>query len=100
MLPDQTIMGHTMIAIYTKYIPATDRKGSRIKAYDVPMNGDKMRSVSISYPHELSGEMVHFEAVKAFVAKHLKYAPSLDEMRYGNAPNGYVFCFAQSIVGK
>jgi hypothetical protein len=89
-----------MIAIYTRFIPATNTRGSRIKAYDVPQTGDKMRTVSIPYPHELHGEMVHFEAVKAFVAKHLKYAPSLDKMRYGNAPDGYVFVFANSIVGE
>ena len=89
-----------MIAIYTKYIPATNTLGSRIKAYDIPNNGGKQRSISIPYPHELSGEMVHFEAVKVFKEKYLPYSPSLTDMRYGNAPNGYVFCFAESIVGK
>ena len=89
-----------MIAIYTKYVPATNTRGSRIQAYDIPMGQDKRRTVSIPYPYELSGELVHFEAVKLFAEKHLKYAPSLDNMRYGNAPNGYVFCFDKSIIGQ
>ena len=83
-----------MIAIYTKYLPATNTTPSRIKAFTLASG----QSATVPYDHNLSGEMVHFEAVKAFAAKHLAYAPSLDQMRYGDAPNGYVFCFACSIV--
>ena len=86
-----------MIAIHTKYLPVTNNRGSRIKAYS-----SDGRSVTIPYPHELSSEIAHFEAVKLFVSKHLKYPPSLEDMRYGDTADGkgYVFCFADSIVGK
>ena len=39
-----------MTAILTKYLGPTDHKGARIKAWSV--GG---RSVTIPYPHELSG---------------------------------------------
>lgn len=52
-----------MQAIVTKYLPATDTKGSRIKA------SCGRGSITIPYPHELSGEAVHRYAVDALLAK-------------------------------
>ena len=52
-----------MQAIITKYLPSTDRRGSRIKA--TCSSG----SVTIPYPHELSGQAVHRAAADALVAK-------------------------------
>lgn len=85
-----------MIAIHTKYIGASNTRGARIKAY----TGMGL-SASISYPYELSYELCHFEAVKALVAKHgLDW--NITDMRFGDSADGkgYVFCFANSIVGK
>ena len=59
-----------MIAIHTKYIPPTNTKGSRIKAYTVGYGEQKGFNVTISYPHEHSYEVSHFQAVKALVEKH------------------------------
>jgi hypothetical protein len=84
-----------MIAIHTKYLPCTNTKGSRIKAYT--FSG---LSATVPYPHELSGEAVHFAAVKELIRKHeLKW--NIDDMRFGGSADGkgYVFCFADSIVG-
>jgi hypothetical protein len=81
-----------MIAIQTKYLGPTNTRGARIKAWT-----DSGFSASISYPHEFSHELCHFQAVKALIAKH-KLDWNLDEMRYGGTDNGYVFCFAHSIV--
>lgn len=81
-----------MIAIQTKYIRPTNSRGSRIKAWT--SNG---HSVTISYPHEYSHETCHFQAVKALVEKH-KADWDLTDMRYGGTEDGYVFCFAHSIV--
>ena len=53
-------------AIVTKYLSATNTKGSRIKATVPNTNW----SVTVSYDHSYSYEMVHFEAVKALVAKY------------------------------
>ena len=45
-----------MQAIQTKYLPATNTLGSRIKATC------ERGSITIDYPHELSGDAVHREA--------------------------------------
>ena len=84
-----------MIAIHTKYLSPTNTRGSRIKAYTTAG-----LSAFIAYPHELSYELAHFEAVKALVQKHgLEW--DLADMRFGDSADGkgYVFCFADSIVG-
>lgn len=51
--------------IRTKYIPATNTKGARIKATFAN------RTKSIPYPYELSGEAVHKKAAWAWVEQHL-----------------------------
>jgi hypothetical protein len=81
-----------MIAIQTKYLGPTNSRGSRIKAWTYTG-----RSVTISYPHEYSHEVCHFQAVKALIENHgLDW--DLTDMRYGGTEDGYVFCFANSIV--
>ena len=52
-----------MQAIQTKYLPCTDRKGARIKATCAA------GSITITYPHELSGQAVHRAAAEALVDK-------------------------------
>ena len=83
-----------MQAIHTKYLPATNSRGSRIKAYTA-----SGFTVTIGYPHEFSGEACHYAAAVALVAKH-KLNWDLSDMRYGDSADGkgYVFCFANSIV--
>ena len=89
-----------MIAIHTKYIRPTNTRGSRIKAYTTGYGDLKGFTATISYPHEKSYELCHFEAVKALVEKN-KLDWNLDNMRWGDAADGkgYVFCFDCSIVG-
>ena len=88
-----------MIAIHTKFIPCTNTKGSRIKAYTVGFGVSKGFTAIIGYPHELSGHMCHFEAVKALVAKH-ELDWDLSNMRYGDSADGrgFSFCFDASKV--
>ena len=83
-----------MQAIHTKYIPASNVKGSRIKA-----TTDSGLSAIVSYEHALSGHLVHFEAVKALVAKH-KLDWNIDNMCYGGSSDGkgYTFVFSDSTV--
>ena len=52
-----------MQAIVTRYLGPTNYRGSRIKA-----TADA-GSITISYPHELSGEDVHRAAAEALRAK-------------------------------
>ena len=73
-----------MKAIITKYISATDTKGSRIKASDSDRN-----SITIPYPHELSGEDVHRKAALALCEK-MQWSTDLIG---GGLKNGYVFVF-------
>ena len=90
-----------MIAIHTKYISASNSRGSRIKAYTAGGMGFKGFQATISYPSELSGVACHFEAVKALVEKNnLEW--KTDGMRYGDSADGrgYSFCFDASSVEK
>lgn len=79
-----------MQAIHTKYIPASNVKGSRIKA-----TSDNGHSVIVSFDDSLNGHLVHFEAVKALVAKH-KLTWDISNMCYGGSSDGkgftFVFC--------
>ena len=83
-----------MIAIHTKCLPTTNTRGTRIKAYT--RTGF---TATISYPHEKSYELAHFEAVKALVERN-KLDWNLDNMRFGDSADGkgYVFCFENSVV--
>ena len=83
-----------MIAIHTKYIPASNTKGSRIKA-----TSDNGHSVIVSRNDALNGHLVHFEAVKALVIKH-KLTWDIENMCYGGSSDckGYTFVFADSKV--
>lgn len=83
-----------MVAIQTKYLGASNTKGSRIKAFT--SNG---HNVTIPFPHEFSHEECHFQAVKALVEKY-GLGWDISNMRFGGAKDGYVFCFADSVVGK
>ena len=51
--------------IRTKYIPATDTTGARIRAFCGGL------SASIPYPYELSGEAVHKKSAWAWLEKHM-----------------------------
>lgn len=86
-----------MQAIITKYLPATNTRGSRIKA------SCERGSTTIDYPHELSGDAVHIAAADALVAKFVKE----DKAKYGiernpwesprvcgGLPNGYVHVYS------
>lgn len=78
-----------MKAIVCKYIGPSNFKGSRIKAYAEGGN-----SITISYPHELSGSDVYKLAAVA-LCKKMKWEGPLIE---GGLPNGdYVFVFAPKI---
>lgn len=81
-----------MIAIYTKFISPTNSRGARIKAYTASWGDRKGFEAMIPYPYELSGELCHFEAVKALVKKNnLNW--NLEGMRYGDSADGKGFCF-------
>jgi hypothetical protein len=88
-----------MIAIHTKYLPVSNSRGSRIKAYTASSMGMKGFEATITYPSELSGVACHFEAVKALIIKN-KLAWTTDNMRYGDSADGrgYSFCFDASKV--
>jgi len=67
-----------MQAIKTKYMPATNTRGSRIKATC------ERGSITIGYPHELSGEDCHWEAVKALCERFARE----DVKNYGTPLGG------------
>jgi hypothetical protein len=55
-----------MQSIQTKYLPATNTLGSRIKATC------ERGSITIWYPHDLSGDEVHREAARALVWRFIE----------------------------
>jgi hypothetical protein len=77
-----------MQAIICKYFGPTNVKGSRIKAQCAA------GSITIDYPHELSGQEVYRKAAEALVSKL-----GWNDIAYGNLlggqlPSGdYVFVF-------
>ena len=80
-----------MVIIKTKYLSATNTRGSRIKA---EANGF---TVTIPYPHHESYELAHYEAVKALIEKHnLEW--DIDDMGYGSDNEGYYFTFSSSVI--
>lgn len=76
-----------MTTIITTYIPSTNTRGSRIKA-DAGMK----RTVTIPFPHSLSGEAVHLEAAKALCAKFDWHG----ELVAGGMEKGFAFIFTKS----
>ena len=88
-----------MIAIHTKFLPATNTTGSRIKAYTPSWGDRKGFTATVSYNHALSGHLVHFEAVKELIRKN-QLDWSTDGMRYGDSADGkgFTFCFDNSRV--
>jgi hypothetical protein len=88
-----------MLGIYTKFIPATNTKGARIKA-SVYGSDNKIRSATIPYPHEYGTTIkAHYEAVKALIEKYKVNWP-IQNMRYGSSHDGkgFFFCFAESTI--
>lgn len=76
-----------MDAIQTKYLPATDKRGSRIKAWN------NAGSITIPYPHELHGQAVHRAAAEALAAKQGMNTPFFGPLLGGSVPGGFVFVF-------
>jgi hypothetical protein len=76
-----------MQAITTKSIGPTNTKGARIQA--------RMGDIRVSVPYrlDLSGEAVHFEAVKKLCEKQGYKGRALE---CGFANDGYVFVFVGS----
>nr|AMP48245.1 hypothetical protein [uncultured bacterium]AMP48344.1 hypothetical protein [uncultured bacterium] len=88
-----------MLAIHTKYIPATNTRGSRVKAYTVRFSG-KPITATVPFAHEHDTLGAHFEAVKALV-KLNKLDWDISTMCYGDSADGkgYTFCFPCSKIG-
>lgn len=83
-----------MRAIYTKYLPATDRRGARIKAYTC----DSRESLTVAFNYDSSVLIQHARAANAFIRTYMPQCVDM-ALTYGDAPNGYVFTFAASKVG-
>jgi hypothetical protein len=85
-----------MQAIHTKYIPATDTKAAKIKAY----NESHPRGVTVSIDYDLDDVGRHFKAAQEFVKTKLSVDQLAPTMAYGGSADGkgYVFCFVDSLI--
>jgi hypothetical protein len=82
-----------MVVIKTKYLPATNTRGSRIQAKA------SIFKVTLPVDYELRCEQMHFKAVQALVAKHnLNW--DISNMGYGSDNSGYYFTFKHSVMGE
>ena len=75
-----------MQVIQTKFLPATNTRGSRIKATCAA------GSITIGYPHELSGQAVHRAAAEALASKLGWTSPYYGQLLGGCLPDGS-YCF-------
>ena len=81
-----------MQAIQTKYLCPTNTRGARIKATCAA------GSITIDYPHELSGQAVHRKAAEALVSKLGWDDPHYGGLLGGCLPNGdYCFVFNSTL---
>ena len=71
-----------MIAIHTKCLPATNTRGTRIKAYT-----STGFEATIAYPYAESYELAHFQAVKKLIENH-NLDWNCDDMRFGDSADG------------
>jgi hypothetical protein len=78
-----------MMSIQTKYLGATNNRGSRITAFH---DG---RRVTVPYDSSKKTQGAHFVAVEAFIEKHMKreYLSSPVRLLAGDTSTGYVFTF-------
>ena len=85
-----------MQAIHTKYIPATETRAAKIKAY----NYKHPRGLLVSIDYDLDDIHRHFKAAREFLAQKFPYEVESKKMNYGcSADNkGYCFCFTYSTV--
>ena len=86
-----------MQAIHTKYIPATNTRAAKIKAY----NHDHPRGICVSDCFDLERDVDrHYKAAQAFIICKLPYAKDIKYMAYGGSADGkgYSFCFTYSTV--
>lgn len=80
-----------MRAVYTKYIPATDRRSARIKAYTC----DGLESLTRPIDYDLNEVARHATVARAFINQYLPGCVDMP-LTYGDAPRGFVFTFAAS----
>lgn len=76
-----------MHAIFTKFVPATDTRGSRIRAKFAIGGG----AISVPYPHHLSGESAHELAARQLIEK---FNPDLLLIESAGIKSGFVFIAA------
>ena len=77
-----------MVAIQTKYLSATNTRGSRIKAWTT--NG---QSITISYDYALDGMEVYKKAALALCEK-MGWSTNIDG---GSTEDGYTFVFTKPV---
>lgn len=74
-----------MLAVITEFVPATNTRPSRIKAYTC--NGHK---IIASRDDALADVQQHFAVAQKLIRVEV----------YGGSPKGYVFCFPASTISS
>lgn len=79
-------------AIFTKYLGPTDRKGSRVKAWTIPGERGKSRSVTLGWDDAIGASENH-EAAAVALARKLEWSGEMIAADSGDT--GWIFCFAR-----
>jgi hypothetical protein len=82
-----------MIAIQTKYLPATRTRPSRIVA--TTCHGARLVA---PFDQRLSALDAHFAVARALIKRDFSAAPDASTMTYGSTAGGYFFAWLQSEV--
>jgi hypothetical protein len=82
-----------MIAIQTRYLPATRTRPSRIVA--TTCHGARLVAL---FDQRLSALDAHFAVARALIKRDFSAAPSSERMTYGNTAGGYFFAWLQSEI--
>ncbi len=88
------------MVIITKYMPATNTKPGRIKAY---LEDHPSTKVVTEYPHHLGVFDSHCEAMRALLRKVKptdpnRYYPSVSELNAHGCKGGYIFMTFPEVV--
>ena len=75
-----------MQAIQTKYLPATNTKQSRIKAFC------NAGSITIGYPHEHDEARAHYSAAQALIVQLKWTGPHYGQLHQGSLPGNAGYC--------
>lgn len=82
-----------MIAVSTAFVPATEKRQARIKAWTC--NGHRLIA---NLEYDLGDVQRHLVVAQRLIREQMRHTPDSSTMVYGGTEKGYVFCWPQSTI--